>query len=65
MKQVKASAHTTVLDAHEMVSPMVRWKIGEAEVQALLSGGELQELNGATANGDLLLARASTPRAAC
>lgn len=39
---------------------MARWKSGEDEIQALLSGGELQQLTGEAANGELLLAKAST-----
>lgn len=39
---------------------MGRWKIGEAEIEALTSAGELQKLTGEAANGELLLAKAST-----
>lgn len=39
---------------------MGRWKIGEAEIEALVSSGELQKLTGEAANGELLLAKAST-----
>lgn len=39
---------------------MARWKIGEAEIEALLSAAELQKLAGAAANGELLLANGST-----
>lgn len=39
---------------------MARWKSGEDEIQALLSGGELQQLTGEAATGELLLAKAST-----
>lgn len=38
---------------------MARWTIGEAEIDELLSGGELQKLTGDAANGTLLLAKAS------
>ena len=36
---------------------MARWTIGEAEIDELLSGGELQKLTGDAANGTLLLAK--------
>ena len=39
---------------------MGRWKIGEAEIEALVASGELQKLTGEAANGELLLAKAST-----
>lgn len=39
---------------------MARWKIGEAEIEALVASGELQKLTGEAANGELLLAKAST-----
>jgi len=39
---------------------MARWGAGEAEIQALLSGGELQKLSGDAASGELLLVKAST-----
>jgi HEPN domain-containing protein len=39
---------------------MARWKMGEAEVEALLASGELQKLTGVAANGERLLAKAST-----
>ncbi len=39
---------------------MARWKIGEAEIKALISNGEIQKLTGEAANGELLLAKAST-----
>lgn len=39
---------------------MARWKIGEAEVEALVTGLDLQKLTGEAANGELLLAKAST-----
>lgn len=39
---------------------MARWKIGEAEIEALIVSGELQKLTGEAANGELLLAKAST-----
>lgn len=39
---------------------MARWKIGEAEIEALISDGELQKLTGDAATGTLLLAKAST-----
>lgn len=38
---------------------MARWARGEAEIEALLHGGELQRLTGAAANGDRLLAKAT------
>lgn len=38
---------------------MARWAIGEAAIQALVVGGELQKLTGAAANGELLLGKAS------
>lgn len=38
---------------------MARWSIGEAAIQALVAGGELQKLTGAAANGELLLGKAS------
>ena len=39
---------------------MARWTMGEAEIEALVAGGELQKLIGEAANGQLLLAKAST-----
>ncbi len=39
---------------------MARWTIGEAEIEGLLSGGELQKLTGDAAHGTSLLAKAST-----
>ena len=39
---------------------MARWTIGQAEIEALLAGGELQKLTGEAANGQRLLAKAST-----
>ncbi len=38
---------------------MARWKMGEAEVEALLASGELQKVTGMAANGERLLAKAS------
>jgi|GEM_PF-3856790 len=38
---------------------MARWTMGEAEIEALVAGGELQKLIGEAANGQLLLAKAS------
>lgn len=38
---------------------MVRWKRGEAEVEALMKAGELQQLTGDAANGQRLLAKAA------
>lgn len=38
---------------------MARWPIGEAEIEALIAGGELQRLTGDAANGQRLLAKAS------
>lgn len=37
---------------------MARWNRGEADIQALLAAGELQQLSGAAANGERLVARA-------
>ena len=39
---------------------MARWTMGEAEMEALVAGGELQKLRGEAANGQILLAKAST-----
>lgn len=39
---------------------MVRWTRGEAEVEALIASGELQELMGDAANGERLLQKATT-----
>lgn len=39
---------------------MAPWTIGEAEIEALLAAGELQQLTGEAANGELLLAKATT-----
>ena len=39
---------------------MARRGTGEAEVEALLASGDLQRLTGAAANGERLLAKAST-----
>ncbi|SOC53710.1 HEPN domain-containing protein [Ornithinimicrobium cerasi] len=39
---------------------MVRWGRGEASVQALIQAGDLQSLVGGAANGEPLMARAST-----
>ena len=39
---------------------MPRWKIGEAEVEALLASGDLQKLTGDAATGEHLLAKATT-----
>ena len=39
---------------------MARWQIGQAEIEALLASGQLQKLTGEAANGELLLAKAST-----
>lgn len=38
---------------------MARWTRGEADVEALLAAGELQQLSGAAANGERLVARAA------
>jgi HEPN domain-containing protein len=38
---------------------MARWKRGEAEVEALLTAGDLQKLTGEAANGQRLLDKAS------
>lgn len=38
---------------------MARWTRGEADVEELLAAGELQQLSGAAANGERLVARAS------
>lgn len=38
---------------------MARWKLGEAEVEALVAAGGLQKLTGEAANGARLLARAA------
>jgi hypothetical protein len=38
---------------------MSRWRLGEAEVEALISSGELQPLVGEAANGEPWLARAA------
>lgn len=39
---------------------MARWRLGRAEVEALIAAGELQTLTGDAANGERLLAKAST-----
>lgn len=39
---------------------MSRWKLGEAEVEALIKSGELQALTGEAADGTRLLEKAST-----
>lgn len=39
---------------------MARWQLGQAEVQELLRAGDLQKLTGEAANGERLLAKAST-----
>lgn len=39
---------------------MARWQRGQAEVEALLAAGDLQKLIGEAANGERLLAKAST-----
>lgn len=39
---------------------MTRWKRGEAEVEALVAAGDLQQLTGEAANGGRLLEKAST-----
>jgi hypothetical protein len=39
---------------------MARWKLGDAEVEALLAAGELQKLTGDAANGERLMDKAST-----
>jgi len=48
---------------------MARWARGEAEVEALLAGGDLQKLTGEAADGRRLLVKASvtldTARSAC
>ncbi|NNM47175.1 HEPN domain-containing protein [Knoellia koreensis] len=38
---------------------MARWTIGQADIEALLAGGELQRLTGQAADGKRLLAKAS------
>lgn len=38
---------------------MARWQRGEAEIEALVAGGELQQLIGAAANGERLLEKAA------
>ena len=38
---------------------MARWKLGEAEVEALIASGDLQKLTGEAANGERLLAKAA------
>lgn len=38
---------------------MARWKLGEAEVEALIGSDELQKLTGDAANGERLLAKAA------
>jgi len=38
---------------------MARWRIGEAEVEALIASGELQKLTGEAANGHRLLEKAA------
>lgn len=39
---------------------MARWRIGEAEIEALVSAGDLQRLTGEAANGGRLLEKALT-----
>jgi HEPN domain-containing protein len=39
---------------------MVRWKRGEAEVEALIAAGDLQKLTGEAASGERLLEKAAT-----
>lgn len=39
---------------------MVRWQLGQADIEALVAAGELQRLTGAAANGQRLLEKAST-----
>lgn len=39
---------------------MARWQLGQADVEALLAAGHLQKLTGDAANGERLLAKAST-----
>lgn len=39
---------------------MVRWKRGEAEIEALIAGGDLQRLTGDAASGRRLLEKAPT-----
>ncbi len=36
---------------------MAHWKLGEAQVEALIGSGELQKLTGDAANGERLLAQ--------
>jgi hypothetical protein len=38
---------------------MARWKLGEAEVEALLAAGELQKLTGDASNGERLMEKSS------
>lgn len=38
---------------------MARWKRGEAEVEALIAAGDLQQLTGAAADGERLLTKAA------
>lgn len=38
---------------------MARWKRGEAEVEALVAGGDVQKLTGDAANGERLLEKAA------
>ncbi len=37
---------------------MSRWQVGEAEIERLLAGGELQALTGAAADGEQWLSKA-------
>jgi uncharacterized protein (UPF0332 family) len=38
---------------------MARWILGEADIEALLAAGDLQQLTGAAANGERLLQKAA------
>ncbi len=38
---------------------MPRWKLGDAEVEALIASGDLQKLTGDAANGERLLEKAA------
>lgn len=38
---------------------MARWQRGEAEIEALITAGDLQKLTGDAANGERLVARAA------
>lgn len=38
---------------------MVRWKLGESDIEALIASGELQKLTGDAANGERLLKKAA------